>query len=119
MIFDEIAPKSFKTGTEIFKDGEEAGDVYFIYKGKVDIVKVIEGEVIKLAELGENSIFGEMAMVDNSPRSATARAADDTWCYVLDKETFKGQLNTLSPFMRNIYQYLTATIRNNNQKMKG
>lgn len=118
MIFDEIDPQSFRAGAEIFREGDKAGDVYFIYKGKVDITKKIGGKDVVLAELGENSIFGEMAMIDKSPRSATAKAVEDTWCYVLDKETFKQQLKTLSPFMRSIYAYLSSEIRKNNEKIK-
>lgn len=117
MIFDEIDPQSFKAGVRIFQDGEEAGDVYFIYKGKIEITKIIDGKEVLLAELGENSIFGEMAMIDNSPRSATAKAIEDTWCYVLDKDTFKSQIESLSPFMREIYSYLASRIRKNNEKI--
>ena len=59
-----------KAGDVILKEGEESTDAYIILKGEVNVIK--KNEVI--ATLQENSIFGEIGLVDQRPRTATCIA---------------------------------------------
>ena len=63
---------TYKAGDTIFTVGDEADELYIIEQGEVDIRL---GNRL-LATLDENAIFGEMALIDDKPRSATAVAAD-------------------------------------------
>lgn len=70
--------KQFKQGDVIFREGEFGSAMYEVCSGTVGIfVKYGESEEKKLTELGEKRIFGEMGIIEVSPRSATAVALSD------------------------------------------
>jgi len=78
----------FKAGKAIFSEGD-AGDVMFIIKaGEVEIHKRVGGKDRRIALLEEGDFFGEMAILENEPRMASARAV--TMCELLriDSSTF-------------------------------
>lgn len=79
-------------GEVLFEEGE-GGDAYFIvFSGAVEIVKsTAEGEE-KLAVRGSGEGFGEMALIDDSPRSATARVVEPTQLIVVDRDDFRSLL---------------------------
>ncbi len=65
-------------GDYVFKEREFGNACYIIRKGKVSILEHVEGVgEVELAELGPGDIFGEMALIDGTYRSASARAAED------------------------------------------
>ncbi len=68
----------FAPGEEIFREGE-AGDVaYIIERGRVEISNLVDGRRQVLAVLLAGDLFGEMALIDQNERTATARALDET-----------------------------------------
>jgi glyoxylase-like metal-dependent hydrolase (beta-lactamase superfamily II) len=76
----DFADKFLKTcgrGEVIFHEGSIGSHMYVISSGTVDISARKDGVMGKLATLGKGAIFGEMALVDRLPRSATATAAED------------------------------------------
>ena len=70
---DKIAVKK---NTFIFREGEAGDAAYVVETGSVAIVKTIEGTAMRLATIGLGGLFGEMAILDGSPRMASARALD-------------------------------------------
>jgi CRP-like cAMP-binding protein len=80
----------------IFDEGEKGQAVYFILQGKVLICR--QGRPVDgaIAELGPGQCFGEMALLDNSPRMAQVRAAEDCALDVLFREDFLGLIQTHS-----------------------
>lgn len=78
----------------IFDQGEEAQALYIVLSGKVLIRHHHENEVQPIAELGAGQFFGDMALLDNSPRSAQARAAEDCVLAAFFREDFMGLLET-------------------------
>ena len=75
-----MAPKNFyPKGGFVFREGESADYAYVLKEGSVEILKTsADGDLI-LATLSEpNTIFGEMALIDGAPRSASARASVDS-----------------------------------------
>jgi len=85
-----VVPRSFAKGDEIIKDGEQAVAFYMVVKGKVEIMKGSES----LNTQGPGESFGEMALLDGFPRSATIRAAEDTECLVMTRWDFAAELHT-------------------------
>ncbi len=80
--------RSLTSGEFLFREGESAEYGYVVKSGQVDIVKSgLEGEMV-LAELGPGSLFGEMALIDGSPRSAGARARVDSSVTEIRSDTF-------------------------------
>lgn len=77
-------PRRLPRGAVIFEDGHPGTDLYLVISGAVDVVK--QGRTI--ATLGPGSNFGEMAMLDEPVRSATAIAAEDSELMVISREAF-------------------------------
>ena len=72
-------------GEEIFAEGEAGDALYLVLDGKV---RVHRGDR-QIAELGERECFGEMAILDASPRSATVTAMTDTNLLKISREDFQ------------------------------
>lgn len=94
----------------IFREGDTTQEAYRILKGRVEISIVGEGKSVILAQLGEGDIFGEMAMVDERPRSASAQALDVTECEVLTAENFNEAVlqrpEILIPYLASFFERL-------------
>lgn len=69
--------RSYSKGEIIFEEGSAGSHMYVISRGKVNIVRRSNGQIIQMSVLDKGNMFGEMALVDNLPRSATAIAAED------------------------------------------
>ena len=80
----------------IFDEGEKGQAIYFILQGKVLICR--QGRPVDgvIAELGAGQCFGEMALLDNSPRMAQVRATENATLDVLFREDFLGLIQTHS-----------------------
>ena len=79
--------KSFRdvpAGTVIFEEGSSGTEMFGVIEGEVEL-RLANGTVRRL---GPDDTFGEMAIVDGSPRSATAVAVTDTKLAVLDRHRF-------------------------------
>ena len=83
-LHNEPSKQSFTSCQLIFKEGEVGDVMYGVISGEVDIV--IGGRVVEIA--GPGSILGEMALIDNSPRSATAVARTDCKLAVINQKRF-------------------------------
>ena len=70
----------FRPGQTIFTQGDASDLTYRILAGSVDIVINGPDGPKKIASLGPDEIFGEMGIIDDSPRSATAVAREQTAC---------------------------------------
>jgi len=75
---------SFTAGDIICKQGEKGSALFIITVGKAEVLEEQrDGEAVRLAELDELSVVGELSVIDGEVRSATVRATDDTTCLVL------------------------------------
>jgi CRP/FNR family transcriptional regulator, cyclic AMP receptor protein len=84
--------KVFPPGTTLFRDGERGKEMFVIQSGSVEISKEIRGEKQVLAVLDEGEFFGEMAILNNKPRSATAITQDECKMLVIDPKTFEAMV---------------------------
>jgi len=67
--------KKYKDGDVIFTEGNPSGSAYVIIKGSVELTKNSKHGAVLLAKLKAGELFGEMGVIDGSPRSATAKAS--------------------------------------------
>ena len=81
--------KTFPPGTVLFKENESGREMFVIQSGKVKISKMVRGEEQVLATLGPGDFFGEMAILNNKPRSATATVVEDAKVLVIDPKTYE------------------------------
>jgi serine/threonine protein phosphatase PrpC len=104
-------PRTFNKGHVIFEQGHPGTELYLVIEGQVGIVK--NGRTI--ATLGPGSNFGEMAMLDEPSRSASAVAADDCELMVIPREAFfamlKGNPMLAVKILWNMLLRLSANLR--------
>ena len=81
--------RSYDVGEVIEREGGSAVAFYLITGGSVDVRK---GEKL-VSKLGRGQFFGEMALIDNQPRSATVTAAEPAKCLVMPVWSFRATLN--------------------------
>jgi CRP-like cAMP-binding protein len=86
--------RDYKQGDVIVDEGEAGVAFYVIAKGSVDVVKGLGTASEQVVDtLKEGQFFGEMALFDNHPRSASVRAASDCECLVLTKWDFNAEMS--------------------------
>ena len=75
-------------GTVLFREGDPGEKMFLIRAGRVNIVKRISDSEITLAVLGPGEFFGEMALLEKLPRSASATVAEDAQLIEIEQEHF-------------------------------
>jgi CRP-like cAMP-binding protein len=94
LISDITAERDFLAGEVIFKEGDAGDAFYAVIEGKVRISKGIKGAGEEaLTILDKGSYFGEMALIDEFPRSASAIAHTDCRVLMMDKADFSQLLS--------------------------
>src|ERR1700760_1424535 len=84
--------REFKRGDVLFREGEPGKEMYVIQSGRVNIIKTVRDTEKILATLGAGEFFGEMALLNNKPRSAGAAMAEDGKLLVIDPRTFEAMI---------------------------
>ena len=110
-----MADERTLTGGEfLFREGESADYGYVVKTGKIEIVKSgVDGEII-LTELGPGSLFGEMALIDGSPRSAGARARVDSSVNEVRSDTFNQYIRNNPDAAVRVMKTLAGQLRSAN-----
>lgn len=103
-------------GEVLFKEGDTGEEMYFIRNGKIKISVGEEDQEKVLAILKEGEFFGEMAVIDGSPRSATATALEETDLLTIDKESFVSKINE-NPLVAYVVEVLTQRVRTLDQQI--
>lgn len=107
----------YSDGEVIFREGDKGEGMYVVQAGKVKITKqTTEGEVI-LGVLGDGDIFGEMALFDRQPRSATATAAGEARVLSVDKKKLFTLVSRDATTTFKIIQTMSARIRSLNDEL--
>ena len=113
-----LSVRRFTPGQIIFHLGDPGGLLYIISEGKVRISRSsADGQEAFLAVLGDGDFFGEMALLDDAPRSATAEALDPTVALTLHHEEFVRFIQENSDFAMHILQIMSRLIRQLNDQV--
>ena len=80
-----IDPVMAKKGARVFKEGDREKSLGIIVKGSIDIIKEQDGKQNLITTLKSSQTFGEMALLDGEPRSATGVAAQDTIIFFISE----------------------------------
>ncbi len=83
---------TFAPGAVVFREGTIGDTAYIVERGSLDVTVTRLGETIKLATLGAGEIVGEMALIDDLPRSATVTAMTETSVMVIRREQIQNRL---------------------------
>lgn len=105
----------YSDGEIIFKEGEKGEMMYVLQSGKVKITKNISSEELLIAQLENGEIFGEMALFDRLPRSATARALGDARVLSIDKKKLFSTISRDPTLVFKILESMSRRIRKLNE----
>lgn len=110
---------TFETGATLFREGEVGDSVYFIMSGKVKVYKTLnDGRLEELAILKDGEIVGEMAVLDDRPRSATVTALEPTEVMIVKKENFLSRMEQQPKLAINFLKLLAERIEQMNDKFR-
>jgi CRP-like cAMP-binding protein len=84
--------REFPPGTVIFKEGDVGNEMYVIQSGKINITKSSRDQEKLLVTLGPGAFFGEMAIINNKPRSASAVVEESARLLVIGPKTFDAMI---------------------------
>ena len=93
--------KSFKSGETVMKQGDAGKCAYIIESGRVEIlIELADGETQYVGTRGAGAMIGEMAVIDDSPRTATIRAIEDCELLEITQEDFSLRLDNADPVLQ-------------------
>ncbi|MEA2064257.1 MAG: cyclic nucleotide-binding domain-containing protein [Gemmatimonadota bacterium] len=107
--------ETYEADQVILREDKPGDCAYIIISGEVEVTKRIEGQKVVLVRLGPGGIFGEMSLIDGSPRSATVTALEPTVLSVIDNRRFQVILNRIPPEVRPLFGSLADRLRNTNE----
>ncbi len=119
LIAQDMVERHFAPGDFIFHEGDPGQVMYLVKSGQVRIfVNGLDGSETSVILIGQpGEMFGELAVVDGLPRSATAVALDETTLYTLSREDFRHHMRRCPQFSLNFMQELSLRLRYNTQQM--
>ncbi|WP_457106606.1 EAL domain-containing protein [Methylobacterium sp. P5_C11] len=104
-------PVTLPAGAILFEEGEIGRCAYLILSGRIAIVRRCDGGEMVLARRGVGEVFGEMAILDALPRSASVRAEQDCVLVPVSAEQIRRQLAGADPILRLCLEGLIARLR--------
>ncbi len=109
--------RNLASGDVLFREGEVGDFAYQVVKGKIEICKFNGDDYVTLSTLEKGSLFGEMALIDKQPRSAMARAVEESVVKEIDQDALLNYLKNSPQTAFNMMQQLASYARNANEKL--
>jgi len=110
----ELPVIRLQKGQNLFKEGENASEAYLIKSGYVSIWRLEDSKRVSLATKAEGEIVGEMALIDDTCRSATVTAESDLEVEVISKESLELMLAKAPETLSAILHQLLESLRSAN-----
>lgn len=111
-IVNDLRLKEYQRDEVIFRQGDESREVYFVLKGKVRIYTTSpSGNETTIAVFSTSDVIGELAAIDYSPRSATAKAITSVLLLSMSQERFLHHLENLPCFAMAFIRLLAGKLR--------
>jgi CRP/FNR family transcriptional regulator, cyclic AMP receptor protein len=110
--------KKIPANTVLFQEGDVGDNMYIIQSGRVKISKRIRGVEKTLATLEKGEFLGEMAILNDKPRSATAETLDDCDMLVIDRKTFDALIRGNVEIAVRFIKRLADRLREANDQME-
>lgn len=110
MLLRESEPQSYAQGDVIFRAGEDGDLMYVVQEGEVSL----SSGGTEVETVGPNSLFGEMALIDDEPRSATAVARTACLLVPIDRTRFERLVGMTPRFATSVMKLMADRIRGMN-----
>lgn len=111
-MFEGLSRLTFQPGEKIFQQDKKGDCAYLIETGNVEVSMMMGEEYQKIAVLGKDELFGEMALIDNKPRSATVTAVEETRVIEISKELIESKMAKENPIIQHLLLLLLKRFRN-------
>jgi len=118
-ILELMHEKTVVKGTMVFHQNDHGGGLYLLLAGSVKIWRTgRDGRDVTIAVLHEGNFFGEMSLIDEQPRSASASAMQTTRLLVLDREHFQRYVLSQAPIVAKMLRELSKRLRAADQSIE-
>lgn len=111
--------KTFKKGEVLIREGDKGDCAYVIETGNVEILVQKEGQLLQIGTRGAGSIIGEMAMIDDKPRTATIRALDECQVMQISREDFTRRVDSADPVLKMVMRVIMTRYRDMMTRTEG
>ena len=108
--------RQYNAGDKIFKEGDSGDSMFILLEGQIEITKVIGDTNLLLATLEKGSIFGEMAIINRRPRSATAVAIVPSIALKISRGMFQSRLEEVPKLMQSFFSIISERLREATEK---
>ncbi len=115
---DFLTRKGLKKGEILFREGETGRQAYLVQQGTLQAVVNESGKTIELGKIGPGDIIGEMALIQDSPRSATVLAETEAYVIVISPQLMKNKLEDADPTIKAILDRMTSIIKEENEPLQ-
>lgn len=102
---------TFPKGTTLFRQGEAGNAAYIVNSGSIGIYREVEDKRVPLATLRKGELFGEMAVIDGSPRMATAFTLEDCTLTMISVDLMAEKMKKTDPFIKALITMLLGNLR--------
>jgi CRP-like cAMP-binding protein len=109
--------RSYKAGEILFEEGSLGNELFIIQEGKLGIYKNTPDGQIELALVDKGGIIGEMSLLDNLPRSATVKAADNAKVLIVNQMAFQGIIDAIPVWLQSIIKIVVSRLRDTNKRV--
>jgi len=110
-VAERTSRKTFAAGHVVFEEGDRGEEAYVVETGRISIFKTVDGRRVTLGQIKPNGVFGEMALIDNEPRMASAVAEEETTCLVIPMAALKAQIGKTPDLVILVLETLLHDIR--------
>ncbi|MFD2261721.1 PP2C family protein-serine/threonine phosphatase [Lacibacterium aquatile] len=108
---DLVERRTYAPGATILAEGDAADSFFLIERGEVEVTKTGPDGAHRLGRMGEGDIFGEMALIDDSPRSASVVALKPTVCRLFPRSILEESVKGSNGLVRNILNLFVRNLR--------
>lgn len=102
---------NYPKGTTLFRQGEPGNAAFIVNGGSIGIYREIEDKKVPLATLRKGELFGEMAVIDGSPRMASAITLEDSTLTMISVELMSEKMKKTDPFIKALITMLLGNLR--------
>jgi CRP-like cAMP-binding protein len=108
---DGALGRLYGDGETIVRQGEVGDSMFVVLQGTVEVLREEGGRTVRIARIGPGEMFGEMALCEKQPRSATVRAIGEVRALTVDKRTFLRRVQEDPSLAFNVLKALSSRIR--------